>query len=726
MSAVRGTPTQEASLLPLLEFQDHSNSDSSQSHQQKEARVKRHLALTVLVMLLSPIHSRADEGMWLFNDLPLASLKEKYSFEPSQDWIDRVSQAAIRFNSGGSGSFVSSKGLVLTNHHVGADVLHKLSTSENDYYEDGYYAGTLEEELQAPDLELNQLVSIEDVTDKVLSAVQSGMSTAKSHAARQAVVAEIEKNSFDQTGLRSDVVTLYRGGAYHLYRYKRYTDVRLVFAPEAAIAAFGGDPDNFEYPRYCLDACFFRVYESGKPANIKHFLKWSGSGAKKGELIFVSGHPGRTSRLYTTDALTFLRDARLPYTLNILRRWEVLLQQYGFEGEEQTRRAKDELLSIQNSRKALSGMLQGLQNPELILTKKNSERELRKQIKADPQLRSHIDAWDRIASAQKHYATLMRKRALLEIGMAFRSNLFTMARTLVRMASEDQKPNSERLAEYRESGRPSLEQRLFSAAPIHKDLERVKLADSLALLTEGLGGDYPLVQKILDGRSPRARAADLIDNSHLHNVAKRKELAEAGASAIASSQDPMIRLARLVDPESRALRKAYEEDVQEVERQAYAGISDAMFALRGTSTYPDATFTLRLSFGTISGYKEGGTRIPAWTTLGGAFEHEAKHGKEKPWRLPDLWHEKKDELDLSTPFNFVSTADIIGGNSGSPVVNRKGELVGLIFDGNIYSLTADYLYTAELARATSVHSSAIRESLETVYQADRILKELGQ
>ena len=334
--------------------------------------MKRQLAATILMVLLSPLHSRADEGMWLFNDLPLAYLKEKYSFEPSQEWIDRVSQASIRFNSGGSGSFVSSQGLVLTNHHVGADVLHKLSTSEKDYYQDGYYARTPEEELRAPDLELNQLVSIEDVSEKVLSAVQTGMSTAESNAARRAATAEIEKNSFDQTGLRSDVVTLYRGGAYHLYRYKRYTDIRLVFAPEAAIAAFGGDPDNFEYPRYCLDACFFRVYENGKPASIKHFLKWSPSGAKEGELIFVSGHPGRTSRLYTTDALTFLRDARLPYTLNILRRWEILLQQYGFEGEEQTRRAKDELFSIQNSRKALSGMLQGLQNPELILTKKNS------------------------------------------------------------------------------------------------------------------------------------------------------------------------------------------------------------------------------------------------------------------------------------------------------------------------------------------------------------------
>ena len=688
--------------------------------------MKRHLAATVLVVLLSPLHSRADEGMWLFNDLPLAYLKDTYSFEPSQNWIDRVSQASIRFNSGGSGSFVSSKGLVLTNHHVGADVLHKLSTSQKDYYQDGYYARTAKEELQAPDLELNQLVSIEDVTDKVLSAVQPGMSTGKSNTARRAVVAEIEKSSFDKTGLRSDVVTLYRGGAYHLYRYKRYTDVRLVFAPEAAIAAFGGDPDNFEYPRYCLDACFFRVYENGKPASIKHFLKWSQSGAKEGELIFVSGHPGRTSRLYTTDALTFLRDARLPYTLNILRRWEVLLQQYGFEGEEQTRRAKDELFSIQNSRKALSGMLQGLQNPELILTKKNSELELRKRIEADPKLRSHSDAWDRIASAQKHYATLMRKRALLELGMAFRSNLFSMARTLVRMAAEDQKPNSERLAEYRESGRPSLEQSLFSKAPIHKDLERVKLADSLALLVEGLGGDNPLVEKVLAGRSPRARAANLVDNSDLHEVAKRKELAKGGASAIASSEDPMIRMASLVDSESRALRKTYEEDVQEVERQAYAGISDAMFALQGTTTYPDATFTLRLSFGTIRGYNEGGTRIPAWTTLGGAFEHEANHGKEKPWRLPSLWHEKKDELDLSVPFNFVITADIIGGNSGSPVVNRKGELVGLIFDGNIYSLTADYLYSDELGRATSVHSSAIRESLETVYQADRIAKELGQ
>ena len=688
--------------------------------------MKRHLTTAILIVLLSSLLSRADEGMWLFNDLPLKYLKEKYSFAPSQEWIDRVSQASVRFNSGGSGSFVSSKGLVLTNHHVGADVLHKLSTPENDYYQTGYYAKTSDEELQALDLELNRLVSIEDVTDQILAAVQLEMSPEKANTARRAAIAEIEKESFDQTGLRSDVVTLYRGGVYHLYRYKRYTDVRLVFAPEAAIAAFGGDPDNFEYPRYCLDAAFFRVYEDGKPAKVEHFLKWSPDGAEEGELIFVSGHPGRTSRLYTTDALRFLRDGRLPYTLNILRRWEVLLQQYGFEGGEQTRRAKDELFSLQNSRKALSGMLSGLQDPALIWNKETSERDLRKQIEADPELRDHSQAWDRITESQKRYKKLMRKRALLELGMAFRSDLFSTARTLLRMADEHKKPNAERLPEYRESRRPSLQQRLFSKAPIHKDFEKVKLGDSLALLAEELGGNSPLVQKVLDGKSPRARAAELVDGSDLDQVARRRELAEGGSSAIESSKDPMIALASLVDSEARAVRKAYEEDVQEVERQAYARISDAMFALQGTSSYPDATFTLRLSFGTISGYTEGGSRVPAWTTLGGAFEHEKNHGKEKPWKLPALWHERKNSIDLSTPFNFVSTADIIGGNSGSPVVNRKGEVVGLIFDGNIHSLTGDYVYADELARATSVHSNAIRESLESIYRTERILEELGK
>ncbi len=658
----------------------------------------------------------ADEGMWLFNDLPLAYLKEKYDFEPSPGWTENLMKASVRFNSGGSASFVSADGLVLTNHHVGADTLHKLSEAGRNLYDDGFLAASLEDELRAPDLELNQLVSIEDVTDKIQAAVQSNMTAAEASRARQAAMSVIENESLEKTGLRSDVITLYGGAKYHLYRYKRYTDVRLVWSPESAIAFFGGDADNFEYPRYCLDVCLFRVYENDRPAKIEHYLKFSTT-LKNEELVFVSGNPGSTNRIYTVAALKHLRDTWLPYFMNYLRRQEIMLQQFGLEGEEQTRRAKDDLFSIQNSRKAVHGELSGMQDPEFFKAKRQREAALLQRIKEDPQLRTHAVAWDKIAAAQN------RRAALQGMSPSINGRLFNLAETLVRMAEEDAKPSPERLREFRDSNRESLEQDLFSTAPIYADLEQAKLADSLARMAERFGGDYPLVRKVLSGKSPQDRAAALVQGSKLFDVDYRRALAKGGKSAIDESQDPMLILARLVDPRAREIRKEFEE-IQEVERQAYAQIAEVLFAEEGTASYPDATFTLRLAFGPVRGYQEGGRSIAAWTTLGGAFESEAAHGAREPWKLPESWHKAKSKLNLETPFNFVCTADIIGGNSGSPVVNRAGELVGVIFDGNIQSLAADYMYSAEQARAVSVASLAVMEALQKVYGAERIVKEL--
>ncbi len=662
---------------------------------------------------------RADEGMWLFNDLPLDHLQARHGFRPTPDWAEHLMKASVRFNSGGSASFISRTGLVLTNHHVGADTLYKVSTPEKNYLRDGFYARTYSEEIKSPDLELNQLISIEDVTARVQASVTATMTPAEAAAARRAVMAEIEKESLDRTGFRSDVVTLYGGGRYHLYRYKKYTDVRLVWAPESDIAFFGGDPDNFEYPRYDLDACIFRVYENDQPAKVEHFLKWADRGLEENELVFVSGNPGRTSRLSTVAALKFQRDVRMPYLLNFLRRREILLQQYAQRNPENERRAHDDLFGVQNSRKARTGMLQGLQDPQFMAGKEAAERELLAAIARDDSLRGHAAAWATIERLQKRQAELITQ------GISINESLFQIAQTLVRMAVEDTKPSAQRLREYRDSARESLLQRLLSPAPVYKDLEQVILADLLGFLVEQRGGDDPLVQQILAGRSPRQRAAELIQGTRLDDVQFRRELAADGGVALESCDDPLIQLAQLIDPESRRLREE-QDAIEEEERQAYAQVAEAVFAIQGTDTYPDATFTLRLSFGLVKGYDQDGEQIPPWTTIGGAFDYEQLHGATPPWQLPASWHERRNQLDPATQLNFVCTADIIGGNSGSPVVNRNLELVGLIFDGNIQSLPGDYRYDDRLDRAVSVSSQAIREALQKIYHADRIVAELGK
>ena len=671
----------------------------------------------ILATSLSDAHG--DEGMWLFNDLPLAMLKERYGFEPSKEWAEHLMKSSVRFNVGGSASFISSTGLVLTNHHVGSDTLFKLSTPERNIMEVGFLAKTPDQELKAPDLELNQLVNIKDVTDVVKASVTDGMSTEQAVAARRAVIAKIEKGALDESGLKSTVTTLYGGGRYHLYQYKKYTDVRLVWAPETAIAFFGGDADNFEYPRYCLDATIFRVYEDGKPAKIEHFLKWSANGPEENEVAFVSGNPGRTSRIFTMDALKYQRDLNLPYIMANLRRQEILLQQYALRGKENARRARDELFGVQNSRKARLGMLAGLQDPQVLADKAAAEARLREIIAADPKLKALGSAWDTIAETTKKRASLLGK------SVAINSQLYNIALELVQMAEEDQKPSGERLPEFSDAGRESLLQQLYSEAPIYTDLDQTLLGDSIAKTLEQRGFDDPVCQKILAGKSPADRAAELISGTELLSVEARKKIAAGGIQAINDSKDPMIMLAKIVNPPIRRIRSITDQ-LDEQDKQAYALIAEAKFATQGTAAYPDATFTLRLAFGPVKGYEQDGQQIPAWTNMGGAFEHETKHEGQTDYRLPESWKKAESKLSKTTPFNFVSTADIIGGNSGSPVVNKAGELVGLIFDGNVQSLSGNYVYTDKQARSVSVHSSAIREALQVVYGADNIVKELGQ
>ncbi|HEY2148392.1 MAG TPA: S46 family peptidase, partial [Pirellulales bacterium] len=606
------------------------------------------LTITILAVSMQTDRSFSDEGMWLFNNPPNKTLERKYGFKPTAEWLLHLQRAAVRFNDGGSGSFISPDGLVLTNHHVGRGALQKLSTPEHDYTNTGFHAKTRANEIRAVDSELNVLQSIEDVTARVNAAVTPDMSSAKAHEARRAVINTIEKESHDATGLRSDVVTLYQGAVYHLYRYKRYTDVRLVFAPEESIAFFGGDPDNFEYPRYDLDFCLFRVYDDGKPAKIEHYLRYSPQGIHDDELIFVAGHPGHTDRLDTFEHLEFIRDLAHPRRLESLFRREVILGAFAARDEENARRAQNEILGAQNSRKALLGQMAGLQDPAIMAKKVREEKLFRErvaQLETAPdasKLKANLAAWDDVRAALATWRSVFTDLQMLEEEQGFNSRLFRLARALVRMPAEDAKPNAERLPEFTEASRPSLEQRLFSTAPIYDNLEIVNLADSLSVLVTKLGADNPLVVKVLAGKSPRDRAAELIHGTKLKDVAERKRLAAGGTKAIEESKDPMIELARLIDPPSRSVRKKYEEEVQEPMRQAYAKIAAARFAITGTDTYPDATFTLRLAFGTVKGYTDEGKKIPPWTTMGGTFEHAAAHNNEPPFRLPESWLKHKD------------------------------------------------------------------------------------
>jgi len=710
---------------------------------------RRRLVAFATVGALVAAVGRGDEGMWLFSHPPLERLEKDHAAalggkKLSPEWLTHLQQASVRFNSGGSGSFVSADGLVLTNHHVGADSLQKLGTEQHNYSLDGFAAATQADELKCHDLELNVLISIEDVTARVQAAVTPGLDPRAAFAARRTVMAEIEKESLAATGLRSDVVTLHQGGLYHLYRAKKYTDVRLVFAPEQQIAFFGGDADNFEFPRYNLDVCFFRAYEDGRPARVPHHLTWSRRPVTAGDLVFVSGHPGHTDRGSTLRELIAMRDRQLPFSLAMLNRLEVMLAAYADEGPEERRQAMGDLFGVQNSRKAREGILAGLLDPKFIARKRASEAELRELVAkraAGAASPSRQSPFDRIEQAEDEIAAAALRHNLLEGAVGFNCQYFGNARTLLRAAAESGKPSGERLREYRDSNRESLELALFSDEPVYDGFEIVKLADSLTYLATSLGPDDPLVQKVLSGKSPRERAAELVRGTGLGkrggadaarpdtvHADTRRSLYEGGQAAVAASTDPMLALARMIDEESQSLRKIVEA-AGEIKRQAHAEITQAVFAREGESVYPDATFTLRLAYGTVQGYEDAGKQVPAITTYAGLFERARSKGDSPPFDLPPRWEKlrpklERDEAFLKTPFNFVSTADIIGGNSGSPVVNTAGELVGLIFDGNIQSLVLDIAYDDTQARAVSVDAAGILAALRTVYAADTLVAEL--
>jgi hypothetical protein len=693
---------------------------------------RRAIAVAVVVLAIG-LRGAGDEGMWLFSSPPVDRISADHGVRLTREWLERLQLASVRFSSGGSGAFVSRDGLVLTNHHVGADAIQKLGDATRDLLRDGFLAATPAEELRCHDLELNVLVSIEDVTAHVQGAVLPGMTVEAAVAARRAAMASLERESLAATGLRSDVVTLWQGGGYHLYRSRKYTDVRLVFAPEQQIAFFGGDADNFEFPRYNLDVCFFRAYEKGRPVRVEHHLAWAERAVTPDEVVFVSGHPGHTDRGATVAELVSLRDRRLPLDLRILTRLEATLGAYATRGPEERRQATQDLHGVENGRKARSGVLAGLLDPRIMTAKREAERRLRDEIDAASPGRECPFA--RIEDAQRTLDAVAERHRLLEGAAGFNSEFFRTARTILRAVEEGAKPSGERLREYRDSNRESLLHQLFSEEPLYDAFETVKLADSLTFLATMLGADDDLVRSVLDGLPPAERAAALVAGTDLGRRPAgsgrrdtRRTLYDGGPAAIEASGDTMLALARLVDGESRRLR-AIVEQAEEQKKQAHAEIARARFDREGVAVYPDATFTLRLAYGVVTGGTQAGVAYPAITTFGGLFRRADDKRETPPFDLPPRWRGARDRLASDTvflekPFNFACTADIIGGNSGSPVVNAAGELVGVIFDGNIDSLVLDVAYDDERARAVAVAAGGIRAALDRVYAAKPLLDEI--
>ncbi|MCY1023189.1 S46 family peptidase [Pyxidicoccus sp. MSG2] len=679
--------------------------------------------LFVIATLLGAAPALADEGMWTYNNFPAAKVKEKFGFEPTQQWLDKVRLSSARLAGGCSASFVSPDGLVMTNHHCARGCIEQLSTAKKDYIANGFYAKTQAEEKQCPAMEINQLESITDVTETLNKATQ-GLSGKQYADTLKGKMSELEQTcSAGDAKVRCDVVTLYQGGKYNLYKYRRFQDVRLVMAPEHAIAFFGGDPDNFEFPRYDLDMSFVRVYQDGKPANTKDtYFKWSEHGAKEGELTFVSGNPGRTSRGLTIAELELQRDVVLPKTLMFLSEMRGLVTEFQRRGPEQKRISNNMLFGVENGLKASKGRHEALLDKKFFAQKVAAEQDLRKKVDANPEMKKKYGAaWDEIAKAQEQLANIRKELGFMEQGQGLSSTTFQIARTLLRASEELPKDNGQRLREFSQAGLPALKAQLLSPAPIYPDLEIARLTFGLTKMREELGADHPFVKKVLGKESPETLATRVVKGSKLRDVKARQALFDGGKAAVDASKDPMIELAKLVDPDARAVRKNYEENIEAVVRKNSELIAKAKFEVYGTNQYPDATFSPRLSYGSVKGYMEDGKQVAPITQMAGTFE---RHTGEDPFALPQSWLKSQKILTGTTGMNFVTTNDIIGGNSGSPMINKDGEIVGLVFDGNIQSLGGEYGFDENVNRTVAVHSDAIIEALQKVYGATRVLEEL--
>jgi Peptidase S46 len=684
-------------------------------------RALRSVFLIPVLLLATTAIASAEEGMWTFDNPPLKELAEKYNFHPTQDWLDHLRLSSVRLNDGGSGSFVSPNGLLLTNHHVARDQLQKNSTPEHNYVRDGFYAATPDLEMKTPDLEVNVLVGMQDVTARVQGAAKGAKDDAEALKARETETAAIEKESKDKTGLRSDVVILYNGGEYWLYQYKAYTDVRLVFAPEEEAAFFGGDPDNFTYPRYDLDMALYRVYDNGKPLHTDNFLKWSAKGAAPGELVFVSGHPGATSRQDTVAELSLERDTVEPSVIQYLQRRIDAEQEFAKLSSANADLVGTNVFLLQNSLKVYLGRTEALSDKAILAKKQADEKDLRDQVAANPEWQKEYgDAWDQVAHAVELAKPEMQRRIFRRTD----GQLFALALQIVQYVAEVKKPDGDRLPQYHEAGLDSLRFQLLSPAPIHLSVDKLYMSTALNLAKEKLGANDEYLQAIVQGGDIDKTIDALVDGTKLGDTAFRKSLLDGGEAAVAASTDPMIMAARRVDPVWRASYLKYRDNIVSVFDAAGEKLGNARFAVYGKNAYPDATFTLRLSYGTVDGFPYNGTIAPPFTTFYGLYDRATSFSDKSPWDLTPKEVAARDKLDLATPMDFVCTADIIGGNSGSPVVNLDGELVGLIFDGNIESLAGDFVYDGTKNRAVAVHSAGMIEAMRKIYGVGSLADEL--
>jgi hypothetical protein len=668
----------------------------------------------------------ADEGMWTLDNFPSDRVQAKYGVTIDQDWLDRVRLSTVRLEGGCTGSFVSPEGLVLTNHHCVRRCIADNSTAGNDLQENGYVAANREAELSCPSDQLSVLVQMDDITADVEQAT-AGKTEAEANEARKQLLTQLESRCEDaakQAGSpRScESVNLYNGGQYFIYQYQRYDDVRLVFAPEGGIAHFGGDPDNFNFPRWCVDMSLLRAYENGMPASTPRYLKWRRSGAEAGEPVFVSGHPGSTNRLLTAAELRFLRDVTIPVWLLRYSELRGRYAEFATKGEEQHRVVQEPLLGVENGIKVMRNRQFALLDEDLMAAKELNEAAFREAVGADPELAEKYGAaWGSIEEALAVHRTFYAGWLFSEQGAALNSTLFDYARALVRYGAESQVENDRRLREYTDAALPGLRQRTLAARPISNDLEILKLTFSLEKMREWLGPDDEFVHLVLEGQSPESLARSMVEGTRLADPDFREKLWDGGAEAIAGSDDPLLVLARRIDPYSREIRKRYEDEVEAPIRVASEQIAAARFIVQGTSSYPDATFTLRVTYGSVTGWEENGEYVEPFTQTRRLFERATG---EDPFRVPPKWVAAREELDPETRFNFVATLDLTGGNSGSPVIDRNANLVGLAFDGNIHSIVGSYIYDESKNRGIAVHPAIMLEALSTVYGAKHIVEEL--
>jgi len=668
----------------------------------------------------------ADEGMWTFDRFPSAAIEKSHGVRIEQPWLDRVRQSVVRL-SGCTGSFVSANGLILTNHHCVESCLAEHSTRDKSLIDGGVLASRPEDELRCAAQIADVLVATENVTDRVRAATRSTDERAAKEQRRK-VLTDLEQRCEENAKsngmpLKCEAVTLYGGGEYWLYEYRRYTDVRLAFTPEDGIAAFGGDPDNFQFPRWCLDMALLRAYVDGHPAPTPQHFTIDFDGPKAGETVFVAGHPGSTDRELAVAQLTELRDLELPQWLLGASELRGRLIQFAKTSPAAERIARDRLNGLENGIKRNRKLLDALLDDDFMQRKREDEKNLRARVASDPALRASIgDPWTRIEAAEKTQATFQLRHTYLEDATGFNSRLFRYARSLLRGAAERDKPNADRLREYTDASLPRLEQQLAAPTPVYPELEELTLSYSLERMREWLGPDDAIVRRLLATESPDSLARKLVTGSKLGDPDERMRLWKGGTAAIEASHDPMIELARNIDPEARALRKRQEDEVDAITEVAGEAIAKARFAVLGTSVPPDATFTLRLNVGTVQGWDENGAAVAPFTQLGRIFERAT--GKA-PFAVPASWTKARTALDPKTPFNLSTNNDIVGGNSGSPLIDASGRVVGLIFDGNIHSISGAYWFDTEKNRAVAVDTAAIREALLKVYRADRLADELG-